>query len=219
MEMMQIRDLKTLVSTPDLARDERWELEFFDRLLQSEVHIVDSRPQLGPDGFSYLLVQSNGETAGEPAVKVIEWLAQKGVGLVVNPEKDYPDYVFHYGMLWHYKERQRFFDPQAAKVEQGAFSIESGAKVKTGEPSPEYLPAYVREVLREFFKQQKIDNPKLLMVSPDGVNYDMCFSLESLGSPAEADHATLAEAISWFLPSHYSVGIVSEEGLPEFFPV
>ena len=38
----------------------------------------------------------------------IEWLSDKGVGMVVNPTKGVPDYVFTYGMLWNYRERAQF---------------------------------------------------------------------------------------------------------------
>ena len=54
------------------------------------------------------------------------------------------------------------------------------------------------------------------MISTDKVNYDLCFSIESLKSPPAHEHANIAEAISWFLPAHYTVALVSEKTVPGF---
>ena len=56
----------------------------------------------------------------------------------------------------------------------------------------------------------------VLVMSTDGENYDFCFSLESLGNPPEAEHSGIAEAISWFLPPHYSLLLIGEKDLPKF---
>jgi hypothetical protein len=53
-------------------------------------------------------------------------------------------------------------------------------------------------------------------VSIDQKNYDLCFSLESFGNPPETEHKGLAEALSWFLPAHYSIALISEKLLPGF---
>jgi hypothetical protein len=37
-----------------------------------------------------------------------------------------------------------------------------------------------------------------------------------LGNPPTKEHQGIAEAISWFLPPHYSIVLISETGLPPF---
>ena len=74
----------------------------------------------------------------------------------------------------------------------------------------------MRKILRDFFRDQGLLAVKILMMSQDGKNFDLAISLESLGNPPEKEHQGIAEAISWFLPPHYSLLIVSEKGLPSY---
>lgn len=206
--------LTDLLNVPDESRDLHWENQFFDALLVSKVKVLSPDPQQGPDGFPYLLVQT-AEDATEPTPKVLNWLAMKGIGLVVNPTKSYPDFVFHYGMVWHFKETGLFVRPQA-EVPPGTVEIQEGQGLHAGPPTPQYLPDYVRSILREFFRDQGLLDVKILVMSQDRKHYDLAVSLESLGNPPAHEHQGIAEAISWFLPGHYSLVLVSEKGLPPF---
>ncbi|MEQ1665166.1 MAG: hypothetical protein ABL927_07315, partial [Bdellovibrionales bacterium] len=79
-----------------------------------------------------------------------------------------------------------------------------------------FLPQYVRKILRTFFLDNGIKEMKILLLITEDKNFDLCFSLESAGSPPENEHMDFLEAVSWFLPAHYSLRLVSEEGLPKF---
>lgn len=207
-------NLQELVSVPDEQRDQQWENNFFMALTQSNLKLLSESPQNGPDSWPYLLAETS-DAATEPANKIIQWLATKGVGLVINPMKSYPDYVFTYGMLWHFKETGLFYrNADAATV--GTLELAKGQGLHAGPPSPEYLPQYVRNILKEFFRDQGVLRPRLLVMSQDRKHYDLAISLESLGNPPIKEHEGIAEAVSWFLPPHYSLVLVSEVGLPEF---
>ncbi len=203
-----------LTSVSDENRDSQWETDFFMQLSQSNLKLLSQDPQIGPDGWPYLLTEATPE-ADEPAQKILQWLATKGMGLVINPQKEYPDYVFSYGMVWHFKETGLFFRAKP-EVSIGSFELDGGAKLHAGEPTLQYLPQYVRHILKQFFLDQSVYSPKILVISSDRVNYDLAFSLESLGNPPVKEHQGIAEAISWFLPPHYSIVLVSEKGLPAF---
>lgn len=207
-------NLQEILKVPDDARDIDWENQFFDALLMSKVKILSPDPQQGPDGWPYLLAETSMD-ATEPVPKVLEWLAKKGIGLVINPHKSYPDFVFNYGMVWHCKETGLFVRPQA-QVPAGTVEMNAGEGLHAGPPTPEYLPDYVRTILREFLRDQGVLMPKILVMSQDRKHYDLAFSLESMGNPPEAEHQGIAEAISWFLPGHYSLVLVGEKGLPLF---
>lgn len=209
--------MNSLLKTPPEARDQEWEQAFLYVLPRCHFKILDEDPRQGPDGFPYLIVGID-EKGTESAVKVFDWLSTKGIGLVINPFDEMPDYVLTYGQIWNYKERGEINSPIDPKstLQPGQFKLDNGQKILTGAPSDEYLPDYVRKILREFFKQQGKTEIKLIVMAADQKNYDLCFSLESLGSPAKTDHRDLLEAISWFLPSHYSLALISEKGLPEF---
>ncbi len=211
-ESQSLVSLTGLLETAVSNRDDAWEAAFLKALPSANLRIVNDAPVAGPDGWPYLLVSTDGD---EPLPNVVRWLVSQGVGLVVNPEKPIPDYVLSYGMIWNFRERGEFFTPNP-NVRSGPVELQNGQQVFAGPPSESYLPKEVRFVLREFLRQQKIEQPKVLMVSEDQKVWDLAMSLDSLGQPPESEHAGIAEAISWFLPAHYSLVLMKEQTLPGF---
>jgi hypothetical protein len=206
--------LQEIVQKPDSDRNSEWENQFFHALTQGQLKLLTPEPQTGPDNWPYLLAET-GDEATEPASRLIQWLAERGIGLAINPRKEYPDYVFSYGMLWFFKETGFFFKNTETRP-IGSVQLESSSMVNAGPPTQEFLPDYVRKVLRDFFRDQGILQPRILVMSTDGQHYDLCLSLESLGNPPASEHQGIAEAVSWFLPPHYSMLLISEAGLPAF---
>ena len=209
--------LDQLLKISEEERDLDWEDKFFMAFTSSEIQVLTAEPQTGPDGWPYLLADTKGEEL-EPAQKVLQWLASRGIGLAINPTKSYPDYVFNYGMIWHFRETGLFYRRQD-EITIGAVELQEGQKILSGPPKEEYLPGYVRKVLKDFFLDQGLLAVKILMISQDGNHYDLAFSLESLGNPPAKEHEGIAEAISWFLPPHYSILLTTEKGLPAFLPL
>lgn len=218
-------NFKTLLAVPEQERNFSWDEKFFKLLSESDIELMTEDPQQGPDGWPYLLVQTiddkkdpNHNYEQESAQKIFHWLSTRGIGLVVNPTRSpYPDYVFSYGMVWSFRETGYFLRPDLVPAGSENSEVDyQNQKITTGVPTEQYLPLYVRKVLKDFFRDQMVLNPKVLMISTDGKNYDLCFSLESLGNPPDSEHAGIAEAIAWFLPTHYSIVLISEKGLPEF---
>jgi len=206
--------LHEILQTPDAERNTTWENQFFQALTQGNLKLLTPEPQTGPDNWPYMLAET-GDDATEPTSNLIRWLSDKGIGLAINPRKEYPDYVFSYGMLWSFKETGFFFKPVQERP-TGAVQLEASKLVHAGPPTEEFLPGFVRKVLRDFFRDQGILRPRILVMSTDGVNYDLSLSLESLGNPPESEHQGIAEAVSWFLPPHYSLMLIPENGLPPF---
>lgn len=196
------------------ARDESWEKAFLARLPEQQVKLIAPEPREGPDHWPYLLV-STGEGADEPFMNVLAWLSTRGIGAAVNPQKPAPDYVITFGMIWNFRERGEFLTP-ATSVRSGRFDLQHGQELLAGPPTEQFLPVYVRSILKRFFADQGVFTPKVQMISADRTNFDLCFSIESLKSPPAHEHANIAEAVSWFLPAHYSVGLVSEKVVPGF---
>lgn len=213
--------LTELINTPDAKRDENWEDQFLHAITDSNLKLISDGAQQGPDGWPYFLVET-GSDANESAQKMIHWLSSRGIGLAVNPQKEFPDFILTYGMLWSFRETGRFIHrnllpdqgPNKAASGKVEFSKES---LMAGEPHPKYLPDYVRKILKDFFIDQGVLNPKLSVLTVDSKNFDLAFSLESLGNPKESEWEGIGEALSWFLPTHYSVLLISEKGLPPFF--
>jgi hypothetical protein len=203
-----------LLEVAPVKRDMNWEKSFLQSLPHISLEILHEAPQTGPDGWPYLMVKT-AEAGSQPAAKVLAWLAERGIGLAVNPDKPAPDYVLPYGMIWNFKATGAFLT-DAPVAQAGPVEIAPGAKLHAGPPSAEYLPEYARSVLKAFFSDNQIQKMKVLVMSQDGQNYDLCFSAECLGHPPAEEVTNVLEAISWFLPAHYSLVVVSEEGLPPF---
>lgn len=202
--------MEKLFSVPVDKRDEAWEASFFKEIPSAQFEFLSESPIEGPDGMAYLPVKIAAE--GEPAANVLTWLGEKGVGLVINPDKENPDYVFSYGMIWNYLQSGEFVtamdEPRAGQKE---FEVKPGQEMSAGTPSESYLPPPVRALFKEFLLNQGLTRPRIVMLSQDGKNYDLCFSLESLGNPPESEWQGVLQAFSWFFPLHYSFSILSEK--------
>jgi hypothetical protein len=210
-------NLLDVVKTPDELRDAAWENSFFKSLTEGKITLLSPEPISGPDGWPYLLAETT-EKSEEPTQQVLQWLSTRGIGLVINPQREYPDYVFTFGMIWSFRETGFFYRQNPAKKD-GTTEFSSASIAHAGTLSKSYLPDYARSILKEFFRDQGLLEPRVLLVSSDRLNYDLAISLESLGNPPANEHAGIAEAISWFLPPHYSLLLVSEQGLPNFAPL
>ena len=202
--------MEALLKVPVDQRDEGWEQEFFKLLPKTSFELLGDTPMEGPDGMPYLVVKTVEQ--GESGSQVLDWLGEKGVGLVVNPKGETPDYVFSYGMIWNFLANGEFLTPmENSSLETGEMSLKAGEEMMAGTPNETYLPSHVRALFREFLGQQGVTKPRIVMLSQDSVNYDLCFSLESLGHPPEDEWQGILEGFSWFFPLHYSFSIISEE--------
>jgi len=210
-----IMEIDVLLQQPESKRDDHWEREFLELIVKAKVQVVDQQAKAGPDGWPYLLLKTSPE-ADQPFLNVVEWAAQRGIGLALNTHKMLPDYVFTYGMLWNYALNRQFVTtgetPKAGNV-----VIAEGQEMIVGAPSEQYLPGFARKVLREFLQAQGMKEPRVTVLSTkDYKTVDLLFSAESLNDLKPKDFRTMSEAIAWFLPLHYNIVIGSEQNLRGF---
>ena len=191
--------------------------DFLSHPQNQKVILLNEDPQNGPDGFPYMMLSTEGAVK-EPFLNLVKWAADRGIGLVVNPQKETPDFIFTYGMLWNYVERGEFLTPSPmqtpGKIQSSEIQLTQNKQLFAGAPSEAYWPAMRRKIFKEFLLQQGVMQPKVLMLSEvsDGP-MDLTFSLESLGNPKKAEWEGILEAFSWFFPRHYSLSIVSEKNI------
>ena len=216
-----------LLSADSQAAEFDREKKFLKEFPSKQVRVLSPDLQQGPDGWPYLLVEVC-ERGGEPAGGPLKWIASRGVGMAINPGKlpdGAPEVVLTFGMAWNYGETGELLaSAEGAQPPEGAsgdrpFNLRHGQALAAGAPSERHLPGYVRSVLRQFFLDQGVFAPKVLMVAADQINFDLCFSVESLGSPPEREHGGILEALSWFLPPHYSLALLSEKSVAGWQPL
>ena len=251
-KFMRELSLQELVCISYVHRDAQWEECFFEKLVQSKLNLLSKNPQKGMDSWPYMMmsteegevemetqVETETETEAEAEVEnkedvsvssLIKWLSGRGLGLCINPQKNPPDYIFSYGMLWHYHYWGSFLkkksDPSlslgSSVGESGVgvlkqkVAFSSGQKVYVANPMPEYVPEKPQHIVRSLLQDQGISEPKVLLISKDGAFYDLAFSLDSLGNPPSSEHQGIAEALAWFFPLHYSILLIEEKYLPPF---
>ncbi|MCB0420392.1 MAG: hypothetical protein KDD61_05320 [Bdellovibrionales bacterium] len=215
MDLEVNKPLVDLVNIPIGSRDWEWEKSFFQALVNGNVNVMMAEPQTGPDGWPYMFVETSLE-ATEPSLKLMQWISERGIGLALNVQKTQPDFVFSYGMIWSYRETAQFIVNPGETV-TNEIEFQKGESIYAQNPSEQYLPKYARAILRKFLEDQGIKEPKFLLVSQDLKQFDLCFSLESLGNPPKEEHTGIAEALSWFLPTHYSIVLVSEKAFSKSF--
>ena len=212
-------EFEDLLTQSESHRDAQWEWDFLSQFATQKIVIESKETCLGPDHWPYLFARSGKEEATEPVPQVVDWLSKKGVGLAFNAHKEIPDYVFTYGMIWFFKETN-LFQLDISKQNSEVVTFEEGQEVISGPPSIEYIPQYVRDILKQFFSDQGIkEGPRWLMISADGEHYDLCFSLESLGEPEKEEYRGVVESLSWFFPNHFSIMLISEKHLPKFYSI
>lgn len=204
-------NFQELLATDIEARGQAWETAFLAALPAASARVLAPDPQEGPDHWPYLMAEAGGPNDDDTVASLLGWLSTKGIGLVINPQNESPDYVLPYGLIWNFRERGQFLTPHEVAAKSGLFEVKHGQQLWVGPPSEQFLPSYARSVIKQFLADQGIFAPKVLMVSTDNQNFDLCFSIESLKSPPAHEHSTIAEALAWFLPAHYSVGLLSEK--------
>ena len=67
--------------------------DFLSHPQNQKVILLNEDPQNGPDGFPYMMLSTEGAVK-EPFLNLVKWAADRGIGLVVNPQKETPDFIF-----------------------------------------------------------------------------------------------------------------------------
>lgn len=194
-------------------RDDIWEQDLFRLFSQSSVYVVKDSVQIGPDGWPYLYLSTDytKEHSGEDhAAHLIQWAYENAVGLALNPDKERPDYIFHYGMIWNFAHNKVF-------IKDFIDEAPENAPIYISQVSEDIIPQHALNFIKEYIKSAGIDKPRGALISRDKINYDFALSIESLGNPPQKEHEGIARGIGWFLPNHIPVVLVFEEKLQKLF--
>ena len=210
-----------LLKTSVEQRGPDWENEFLKALCESDVHLVTQEIQTGPDGFPYLMVSTSptGEGIKDSFQKLVRWGAEQAVGIVVNPENsDGPDYVFSYGMLWHFRKTGLFYKmTDGQDFTESFYELKPETRYEMVEPTEELFPNEVKTFLKDYYTQQGVADLKYSFLKFENEpDFDVIISLDSLGNPEENEHEGIMMATSWFFPPHYRLMLLSEDTVKGF---
>ncbi len=194
-----MQNLKTICEMPVSKRDLSWERKLFSAVADFPIYLAEETPFQGPDGLSYMHVSSE---VGKEINKddFFNWCLDSGVGVVLNlKEQKAPDFVFNYGMIWNFLMRGDF-------INEVPKDLKETDETYVHEISEGYLPNPVRENIKEFLEDNKIELPQITLLSGgDQTAYELLWYFPSLQDAEEKDQMALLEALSWFLPLDYRI--------------
>lgn len=194
-------------------RDNTWESDFFRSLIASKIFVIDDTVQMGPDGWPYIFItddKSVSHISEDTALNVIQWAYENGVGLALNPAKERPDYIFHYGMIWNFVHNKFFIKDEVVETPPNA-------PIYVAQVSEDIVPMQALGFIKDYIKSAGIDAPRGALISRDKLNYDFALSIESLGNPPKEEHEGIARGVGWFLPNHLPVVLIFEDKLQKLF--
>ena len=96
--------LLTELFTVDRAqRDVKWIQRFYEAIVDASMASLPKQTLQGPDGFPYFIL--NTPKASESFTPfcishILDFCLTHGLGVVINPAANPPDWVFTYGQLW-----------------------------------------------------------------------------------------------------------------------
>lgn len=216
--------LYELCKVPKVERDAAWNIKFLEQV--TEASFACGSPQVieGPDGFPY--VQLNLPEPGKSfqcyVIKHMthDFLMERGFGVVINPGKGDPDWVFSYGDIVNHHLSGEFYTKSKDWHLTQEEVIKEKEEVLLGQPSETILPQQTRTVIREFMKRIGVPEVKLLLMhrrKPQGTLQELVFNRTPETFESTEQYTSVMKCISWFLPRHYTYVTVEESRFKEFF--
>ncbi len=198
--------------------DENWNHKFLT--LVADASFACGNPQIiqGPDGFPYFQLET--PQRDKPfqcyviSHMISDFILERGIGIVINAHSGQPDWVFSYGSLVNFASRGEFYtigpNLQLPKIE----TVRDNEDVLIGQSSETFLPSATRTILRQFIEQQGIRDVKVALMSRkygDEVLQELVTNL-TRHKTGKNLFEILQSHLQWFLPVHYSMVAMDEEG-------
>jgi hypothetical protein len=208
--------LSELFEVPGENRNDAWENSFFENIGNASFRCGDPQVIMGPDGFPYFQLLM--PVAYQPFTchvvdhLVKDYLLENGFGIVVNPDKGNPDWVFSYGDVLNYFLNEEFYSSKSEVQLPEHEVLEKEVQVLIGQPSESLLPNYTRVVIRNALNKIGIKNVKIfLMHRSDRDFQELVFNITPTKLNNNELFSLANRIISWYLPRHYSVCGMDEE--------
>lgn len=217
--------LNELFKVEGELRDENWREKFFENVADASFACSDPQIISGPDGFPYFVLNTP-EPNKQFQCYVIknmipDFLLEQGFGVVINPEKGNPDWVFSSGDIVNYHLRNEFYTKSDNwDMQKSDEVIAEEEKVLVGQPSEYIIPVQTRAILRMFFESLQITDAKIALLNrPKGEEFSqqLVFNLTPDKFKDREHFNTVMAYVSWFLPKHYSYASMDESTLGDNF--
>lgn len=225
-DLEKTRILEELSSIPFENRDIEWQKNLLSNI--DDAGLASNDPQVigGPDGFPYFVLnipEHNKEFQSFVIKHMIpDFILDNGFGIVFNPSKGQPDWVFTHGDLVNYFLRQEFFSESNNWYTQIEDKTQENAELLVGQPSEYILPLQTRNILKKYLGQFTNKEVKILLTNrPSGEEFlqQIVFNLIPGDFESEEHFNGAMQHVGWFLPRHYTYASTAEESFGDHFQV
>jgi hypothetical protein len=211
-DLAKTRVIWDLCLVPAEERDELWKARFLGSVTEASFRCGDPQVIEGPDGFPYFqLLLPEPETHFQCYVlgrMKDDFLLEQGLGVVINPDRGMPDWVFSYGDIVNYHLTGEFYSPVEEDADlPGQEVLENDEEALVEQPSAEYLPARARGAIREHLIRLGVREPKVALMSRtrgNAVVQELVFNLAPDMFPSEEHYRGVMMSLAWYLPRHYT---------------
>lgn len=199
--------IDALVKIPRDQRNQAWIEQFFAALPQASMATTETQVFRGPDGMQYFdlhLPEQGKPFTAHCMAALAEHCTNNGLGLVVNPQNNPPDWVFSYGDLWHLRTHGGL----SLRVVEGEIGRD-GDQVMVAAPSDQLLPPWARTILKSFLEYLKVPSPAVLLIVSQKARPAEClvFNLHAEDFPPE-QFQHVQRLLAWFIPPHLNIAYV-----------
>lgn len=220
-----------LIQTPRAERDEKWQQTFLENIGQASFRCGDPQVVTGPDGFPYfqLFLPEPNQAFQCYVIDNMkdDFLLSSGFGVVINPTENRADWVLSYGDILNFHLNKEFYTKSATDFsnQAGEETVTENEKVMVGQPSEIILPEQTRKLLADFLTTNGIAIPKVLLMmrhrkDGSGVSQDLVFNVTPHDFNDENTYRNVMQAISWYLPKHYTyIGMDENSLASDFMPL
>ena len=212
--------IDALCKVPPKQRDSLWRDKFFAHIPEASMRTNNQQVVVGPDGFPYFqlyLPVPNAQFQCYTLKHLLgDFVIANGLGIVINPDKPSPDWVFSYGDLLNFHLTHQFYTPSDETSQSATLTLPAGQTMLLGQPSETYLPAPARLNIKKMLSKMGVDDVRLLLLfRPEARSQELVFNLtpDKVGDLARCN--ACMQRISWFLPRHYVLLSVPEDN-PSF---
>ncbi len=219
--------LNELFETPAEQRDEAWQKTFLDNVLDASFACDEPQVAGGPDGFPYFRLHiPEPNTSFQCFVirhMIGDFLLENGFGIVINPQKPSPDWVFSYGDIVNYHLKQEFYTSSSMPPLPPTEVLDKDERVLIGQPSESLFPMSVRQNMKKYLQWKKIEDVKILLMSrqsEQGMRQELVFNLTPDRFVSHEEYEAVMQSLAWFLPRHYIYVSMEEASFKsEFAPL
>jgi hypothetical protein len=201
--------VQELLAKPASARDARWQQELYANIVEASFASPAQQIIRGPDGFPYFALELPPVGKAFTCFSIAHLLEQcthSGYGIVIEPARQPPGWVFSYGELWSLRAYGQVTgdpDDEPSSEPSGVETIEESRKLLVGTPSDSFLPPWARPVLRAFLEKGiGLADPSVCLVVDAALRptRNLVFNLFFDDPPKKMPLESAMRWLRWFLP-------------------